>query len=122
MSQTERRSHPRVPVDLPLQLTLRDRTVTTRILDLSGSGIRFSAPKPLPLLSRVQLAIQLPERIEGGVTTPLAITGVVVRCDQTGETRTESAGPDAFDTAIYFEDLSEAARSQLSQFVASQTD
>jgi len=121
MSETERRSHPRISVDLPLQLTWRDRTVTTRILDLSGSGIRFRAPDPMPLLSRVQLAIQLPGRIDGGASTPLAITGVVVRCDEAEKKR--AAGPPAgvFDTAIYFEDLSEAARSQLSQFVSSRS-
>ncbi len=107
----ERRRDPRISVDLPLQLTFRDRTVETRIRDLSNSGIRFRGPAALPLLSRVQIALQLPE-VPATSTSSLAITGVVVRCDETGD-----GGSGRFDTAIYFEDLSPSARAQLSQFV-----
>jgi len=114
MKQQERRRHPRIAVDLPLRLTLQNRTVVTRILDLSTSGIRFRTPEALPLLSRVQIGLELPA--SGGAAAPLAITGVVVRCD-------ELAAPDAapFDTAIYFEDLSETARHQLARFVSGRT-
>jgi len=112
MSNDERRSHPRISVDLPLHLTFRDRTVETRIRDLSNSGIRFRGPAALPLLSRVQIALQLPE-VPRSTTSSLAITGVVVRCEETGD-----AGSGRYDTAIYFEDLSTSARAQLSQFVS----
>ena len=113
MTRVERRKQPRVHVDLPLQLTFRDSTVATQIRDLSTSGIRFRAPSVLPLLSRVQIALELPEMPSGASAGSLAITGVVVRSDETGDDQR------AFDTAIYFEDLSERARSQLSQFIAS---
>jgi c-di-GMP-binding flagellar brake protein YcgR len=114
MTRVERRKQPRVHVDLPLQLTFRDSTVATQIRDLSTSGIRFRSPSVLPLLSRVQIALELPEMPSGASAGSLAITGVVVRSDQTSEGERP-----AFDTAIYFEDLSERARSQLSQFIAS---
>ena len=114
MTRVERRKQPRIHVDLPLQLTIKDATVATQIRDLSTSGIRFRSPLVLPLLSRVQIALELPEMPSGGSARSLAITGVVVRSDNTGTGRR----PD-YDTAIYFEDLSERARSQLSQFIAS---
>jgi hypothetical protein len=109
----ERRRHPRVLADLPLRLTFKDQTVETRILDLSTSGIRFATPDSLPVMSRVQIALELPTRAGAGSgTDPLAITGVVVRCDRTSRTGGH------FDTAIYFEELSGTARLRLEQFVA----
>ena len=108
--QPERRRHPRVDVSLALRLTIGDSTVETEISNLSNSGIRFRTPSALPLLSRVQIALELPE--SDGASTPIAITGVVVRCDQI-----PGGEPTPYDTAIYFEDLSERARGQLSQFV-----
>jgi hypothetical protein len=114
MSSVERRRHPRVHTDLALHLTFKDTTVETRIHDLSGSGIRFRAPAALPILSRVQIALELPDA-EGGArsSTTVAISGVVVRC-------VESTGGDGppYDTAIYFEDLSEPAKRRISRFVA----
>lgn len=112
MSTLERRRHPRVRADAPLQLTLKDRTVQTRIRDLSSSGIRFPSPQAMPLLSRVQIALELPDSGGGAARDSLAITGVVVRCDRTLE------GPAPYDTAIYFEDLSEQARARLARYVA----
>jgi hypothetical protein len=113
MSQVERRRHPRVLTDLALQLTFKDTTVETRIHDLSSSGIRFSAPAALPLLSRVQIALELPDA-EGPSSTTVAISGVVVRCAETGE-----GDSPPYDTAIYFEDLSEPAKRQIARFVTS---
>jgi len=114
VNHVERRRLPRVAADLPLRLTFRDRTVETRIHDLSGSGIRFKAPAALPILSRVQIALELPDGTPGQPGASIAITGVVVRCLE------GDAGEDArFDTAIFFEDLSEIARARLSRFVSS---
>ena len=113
MPQTDRRRQPRVRVDLPLHLTFRDQTVETLIRDLSSSGIRFRTPTELPLMTRVQIAIELPEASGPGGTAGLAITGVVVRCDSTSEG--DAANP--YDTAIYFEDLSERSRALLDKFV-----
>jgi c-di-GMP-binding flagellar brake protein YcgR len=115
MTTVERRRQPRVTADLPLRLTFKDRTVETRIKDLSGSGIRFKAPAALPLLSRVQIALELPDAAAPGQpAASIAITGVVVRCRE-GDAAEEAR----YDTAIFFEDLSEIARARLARFVSS---
>jgi len=114
MTTVERRRLPRVAADLPLRLTFRDKTVETKIHDLSGSGIRFKAPAPLPILSRVQIALELPDATPGHPSASIAITGVVVRCLEG-----EAGGEARFDTAIFFEDLSESARARLARFVSS---
>ena len=98
-----------------MKLIVGEKSVETRIRNLSCSGIRFHAPKPLQLMSRVQIALQLPEGPKNAQSTPLSISGVVVRCD-IGDVED---GVEAFDTAIFFDDLSESARLRLSRYVTS---
>ena len=114
MSTTERRGSPRTSLDLPLNLTLGDETLSSRLRDISTSGIRFWTVRPLPLMSRVQLALELPA--VGG--NPLALSGVVVRSDLSED---ESGNPDPdggpYDTAIFFDDLTDKAHAQLVRFL-----
>jgi len=133
MKQAERRKSPRVVTDMPLRLTIGGRTVETRIHDLSSSGIRFGTPDKLPLLSRVQIALELPAGRDDKGATPIAIAGVVVRCDRAAGAGSKEradggrppkpqapgtgAAPMAYDTAIFFESLPEGARALLSKFV-----
>ena len=114
MPTIERRREPRVAVQLPLRFTFAGKTIDTRIVDLSNSGIRFHTPQPLPVLSRMQMTLQLPE---GKRTTAITIIGVVVRC-----TEIRGRGKRPFDAAIFFEDVSPAsARNRLNEFVGSRT-
>ncbi|MHC4956181.1 MAG: PilZ domain-containing protein [Planctomycetota bacterium] len=115
MSTQERRKYPRIQLDLPLQLTLGDATIRSRIFDISTSGIRFKTPEPLTLMSRVQLAIQLPT----GGGTPLALSGVVVRSATTEAAETPAEGAE-FETAIFFDDLTDKMHGQLTRFLESQ--
>jgi len=116
MAETERRRHPRAEALLPMKLSIGEEMVETRIRDLSCSGIRFHAPQSLRLMSRVQIALELPEGPQGARINPLLISGVVVRCDIADL----EEGAETFDTAIFFDDLTETARQHLSQFVSTQ--
>jgi PilZ domain-containing protein len=110
MPTVERRREPRVAVQLPLRFTFAGKTIDARIVDLSNSGIRFHTPQPLPVLSRMQMTLQLPEP---GRPAPITIVGVVVRC---AEVRGRGKRP--FDAAIFFEDVSPASgRTRLQRFV-----
>jgi hypothetical protein len=114
MTTTERRREPRVAVELPLRFTFGGKTIDSRIVDLSKAGIRFHTPQPLPVMSRMQLTLGLPE---GKRTTRITIVGVVVRC---AEVRGRRGLP--FDAAIFFENVSPAsARNRLNEFVGSHT-
>ena len=115
MSTTERRKHPRLQLDLPLRLTVGERTVDTLICDISTSGIRFRTPEPLPMMSRVQIGLELPA---SGSSGPVAMNGVVVRSDlrpdDAGNPEPEG-GP--YETAIFFDDLPPQAQTQLTRFL-----
>jgi len=117
MSTTERRGTPRVQLDLPLQLTLGDRIVETRISDISTSGIRFRTPEALPLMTRVQIGLELPRGESEG---PVDLNGVVVRSDLRPD---PSGDPDPdggpYETAIFFDELPAPAQRQLVRFLDS---
>ena len=113
MTTTERRRDPRVAVELPLRFTFGGKTIDSRIVDLSKAGIRFQTPQPLPVMSRMQLILGLPQ---GKRITRITIIGVVVRCAEVRGRVTP------FDAAIFFEDVSPAsARNRLNEFVGSYT-
>ena len=116
MSTIDRRGSPRTRLDLPLNLTLGDETLASRLRDISTSGIRFRSTRALPLMSRVQLALELPSL--GG--NPLPISGVVVRSDLTVD---EGGDPDPeggpYETAIFFDDLTDKVSAQLMRFLDS---
>ena len=115
MSSTERRQHPRIELDLPLHLTFGDETFATRLSDISTSGIRFRTPQALPLMTRVQIGLELPASGAGG---PVALNGVVVRSDVRPD---DSGNPDPdggqYETAIFFDELSSEAQSRLIRFL-----
>ncbi|MHC4939847.1 MAG: PilZ domain-containing protein [Planctomycetota bacterium] len=115
MSSTERRQHPRVQLDLPLQLTFGEKTFDTRISDISTSGIRFRTPEALPLMTRVQIGLELPSGEESG---PVALNGVVVRSDVRPDA-TGNPDPDGgqYETAIFFDELTAEAQTRLLRFL-----
>jgi len=111
MPSVERRKEPRVAAQHPLRFTFAGRTVETRIVDLSNSGIRFNTPSALPVMSQMQISLELPDGTAPAVR--ISITGVVVRCAAM-RGRTELA----YDAAIFFENISPAsARARLQRFV-----
>ncbi len=108
----ERRRHRRISVRLPLQLTVKDQTVDTHIVDLSESGIRLRTPAALPLMTRVQIALELPTKKPSEGASSVGITGVIVRCVHVDD---DSGVP--YDTAIYFETLSDSARGRIARYM-----
>ena len=116
MSTQERRKFPRTRLDLPLDLNLGEQEIPSRIYDISTSGIRFRTPASLPLMSRVQLAIELSQ----GADAPLALSGVVVR---SAELPDDSGNPEPaggkYETAIFFDDLTDTMHRELTKFLES---
>lgn len=111
MPSIERRKEPRVAAQHPLRFTFAGKTVETRIVDLSNSGIRFNTPVALPVMSQMQISLELPDGTATGA--PISITGVVVRC---AAVRGQTELP--YDAAIFFDNISPAsARTRLQRFV-----
>jgi hypothetical protein len=84
----ERRSNPRFPVTMMVRYAASDRLVsvaacTGRTIDLSSSGLSFTADAPLPVGLRLDVVIDWPFLRDRAVPVQLIASGVVVRTNGT---------------------------------------
>ena len=80
----ERRAAKRYPITLDLQWSLLSRKGTVDIgvghtIDLSSTGVRFEADRPLPVRKRVALSIKWPILVSGVATSHFRVVGNIVR-------------------------------------------
>jgi hypothetical protein len=116
--RTERRRHPRIPLDWPVTIALDDGTFPARLRDVSRAGMCFFLDRRVPEMTILRMDLELPpapgspraagepagERVTG--------SGVVVRCQPL------SKHVDHYEIAVFLNDLSEDARARIEGFVA----
>lgn len=115
MTGRERRLHPRVH-DETLSLKLKTGTfdTMTHTLNVSASGIYCKLDKEIPIMSRVQLVLMMPDPSKEGRTNSLEVEGVVVREHPViidGKIK-------HYDAAIFFDSLSAKDRESIAQYIA----
>lgn len=108
----ERRGHPRVRAELPIQLTAEGGAADASIQDISLSGVCCFTSRAIPVMTQVRLTIVLPDRL--GDPHPISCSGAVVRSSRTGR---GAGGSDRYETAIFFTELGESARNQLEDYM-----
>ncbi|MDD5495548.1 MAG: PilZ domain-containing protein [Candidatus Omnitrophica bacterium] len=116
MVPTERRSFPRIADSgLSLKLHSGDFDAITHTLNISASGIYCKLDKEIPLMSRVNLVLMLPDSPKNeDAPKKIEVSGVVVREHPViidGKTK-------HFDVAIFFEDLSQKQRDMISGYIS----
>jgi PilZ domain len=84
----ERRTSTRFPLTLAVRYAVSDRRQpgemgSGRTMDLSSSGLCFSTDTPLSPGQRLDVSIDWPALLDGGVHLQLIISGVVVRTNGT---------------------------------------
>ena len=116
MTHEERRRAPRIEdKELSLEVKGGDFDIMTHTLNISASGIYCKVEKELPLMSRVQLMVMIPDpsSLEKS-PRPVEVDGVVVRQHPViidGQVR-------HYDIAIFFENLSAKHRELISSYIA----
>ena len=80
---TERRGSIRFPLILDLHYVVgqgasREKGLS-RIIELSSEGLSFAAERPLPIGQKVEVSIDWPVSLDGGVPLQLSMSGWVVR-------------------------------------------
>lgn len=115
MGDKERRAFPRIKSEgLSLKLNAGDFDTITHTLDISASGIYCKVEREIPLMSRVKLALMLPEPSgDSRLAKSLEVDGVVVREHPViidGEIK-------HYDIAIFFDSLSEKNRERISSYI-----
>jgi CheY-like chemotaxis protein len=84
----ERRAGIRFPLNLEVRFAVSERralveTGSGRTIDLSSSGLSFTADRPLLAGQKLEVSVDWPVLLEGGVGIQLIISGVVVRANGT---------------------------------------
>jgi hypothetical protein len=85
----ERRANARFPLILELRYVVLGRrrapveTGSGRIIELSSAGLSFTADRPLLTGQKLDVFIDWPVLLDGGVQLQLAMSGRVVRSDGT---------------------------------------
>ena len=115
MANQERRKFPRIHDEgLSLKLDAGDFGTMTHTMDISESGIYCKIGKEIPLMSRVKLAIMMPEiGKECKSLNPLEVDGVVVREHPV----TIDGTVKHFDVAIFFDNLSEKDKIVIKNYI-----
>jgi len=80
----DRRGSTRFPLRLEVNYTLLSypgslATGSGTTIDISSSGVSFTADKPLAVGQRLRVGIDWPAQLHGGVQLQLVVDGVVVR-------------------------------------------
>jgi hypothetical protein len=103
---SDRRSSVRVPVNLELRYSVVGyrrpaENGSGRTIDMSSSGLSFTADTPLSIGQTLDVSIDWPVLLDGGVQLQIVASGVVVRTTgavtairiERHEFRTRRAGP-----------------------------
>ncbi|MGH9510831.1 MAG: PilZ domain-containing protein [Terriglobales bacterium] len=88
-SKTERRSGPRVPVNVPLTITTTDPSLpaTGHTRDLSSNGIFFYTDFPIRQGSSVEMVLILPSELTSGEKRWVCCQATVVRVEENADGR-----------------------------------
>jgi hypothetical protein len=111
--RTERRRHPRVPLDWPVTIALDEGTFPARLRDVSRAGMCFFLDRRVAEMTILRMDLELPPGTPGGARGErVSGSGVVVRCQPL------SKHVDHYEIAVFLNDLSDEARARIEGFVA----
>ncbi len=102
-----RRRYPRSQRGLKIVIDDTGPGVLNHVDNISETGVLCHTVKPLPLMARIGVMVDLPKPIE----TRIEAEGIVVRCDP------DELGDDHFVVAIFFTRLATTDREAISKFV-----
>ena len=107
----ERRAHPRARCDGTITLELPDGPHRARLRDVSRAGICFFLDRPLAEMTLLAVRIDLPAR-PARPAARIESRGVVVR------SQAIARAVDHYEIAVFLNELGEAQRATLDEFVA----
>ena len=107
-TDAERRRWPRAQADWPMRLSMADGEHEARVRDVSRAGVSFFLDRPLPLMTRLRVDLELP--VEGGKRF-ITGTGAVVRCEKI------SARLDHYEIAVFLQELADPDAAALESYV-----
>jgi hypothetical protein len=111
---SDRRKYPRIKdKNISIQFKGDGFDAITQSLDVSASGIYCKVKNSIPLMTRVEIVLALPEPGTKGSVTILTVEGVVVREHPV----IKDGNIEHYDIAIFFNALSEKERKMLVEYI-----
>jgi hypothetical protein len=111
----ERRAEPRLSQGLHLKIAQDSFELVTQTENISASGIYCRVGKPLPLMSKVEIALVIPVPKEDKVVTKkIKCRGVVVRSEPIILPDVDTPQQ---NIAIFFTDITQDERQDIEQYV-----
>lgn len=109
----DRRQSDRVTFWSPVVLEAPDGAEPAALRNLSVAGLSCTTSRPFTEMTQLKLTLDLPATKEGESPLRLELQGAVVRC----RPLRHATGKRRFDVALYFLDLTDAARQALTELV-----
>ena len=108
----EKRKHPRVKASFPLEFAEGERAAGCHVENISSSGACFSMDRPIPLYSKVKVAMSIPSLAdEKQIDKKIRCEGMVVRA--------EKSGLDTWHIAVFFSVIDPVDREKITRYVKS---
>lgn len=109
----ERRAYPRLNKNLPLKIKLDQFELATQTQNISCSGIYCKVKQQIPLMTKLKIMLFLPIKLKNNKETikEISCQGVIVRIEP------DTNG--AYNTAIFFNQISNPAKEKIAQYVNS---
>lgn len=107
-----RRSSARIVESFRFRLGVDGFELEGEILNISTTGLLCALDRPLPLMTRVLMALVLPQRKDLGVVPDpkgaIKVVGAVVRCESV---------KDHYETALYFQEIDNRGKRCLERYL-----
>jgi len=108
----ERRRAPRATVNFPIQISTKTEAAPATLKDISSNGLCCTYHEPVREMTIVRMDVKFP-----GEQDVHRIDGVVVRC-----AKRRGEFPPTYEIAVYFAEMTEAARKTVERFVTKTLD
>ena len=105
----ERRQHLRARAEWPITIRLEDGEHEAKLRDVSRGGICFFLDRPIPEMTMLQIAFDLP--VETG-KRQISGVGVVVRSDKI------SQALDHYEIAVFMQQMADPDRETIEEYVS----
>lgn len=115
MVRVERRESVRIPAKLAMEIKISDAGATkVNSLNVSANGVYFSSPTFVPVLTKLDITLDLPiEGADGVKSENVTCRGVVVRTDP----EEESPEQKEYQIACYFTSIDDSDKETLESYI-----
>ncbi len=109
----ERRRHPRIDKNLQFKLMTEDFDIATETMNLSRNGVCCRINKNIPLMTHLEIFLELPLDNEENEIEYVECSGVVVRIERN---QPEPATNGFYNVAIFFNKIADIDKEKIEKF------